>query len=76
MTSWGVSNQMQLHFSIDGRLGVLCALDITASLGLLVVLANSADYRQWPHPSPREMVRSLERDTAAGSILFHRQLPP
>ena len=59
MTSWGVSNQMQLQFSIDGRRRVLRASDITAALGLPVVLANSADYRQWPHPSPREMVRSL-----------------
>ena len=67
---------MQLHFSIDGRPGVLRASDITAALGLPVVLANFADYQQWPHPSPREMVRSLSRDTAAGSILFHRQLPP
>ena len=76
MTSWGVSNQMQLHFSIDGRPGVLRASDITAALGLPVVLANSADYRQWPHPSPREMVRSLSLDTAGRSILFRRQLPP
>ena len=76
MTSRGVSNQMQLHFSIDGRLGILRASDITVALGLPVVLANSADYRQWPHPSPREMVRYLSRDTAAGSILVRRQLPP
>ena len=76
MTSQGVSNQMQLQFSIDGRPGILRASDITTALGLPVVLANSTDYRQWPHPSPREMVRSLSRYTAAGSILVRRQLPP
>ena len=76
MTSRGVSNQMQLHFSIDGRLGILRASDITVALGLSVVLANSTNYRQWPHPSPKEMVRYLSRDTAAGSILVRRQLPP
>ena len=59
MTSRGVFDQMQLRFNIDGRPGVLRASDITAVLVLPVVLANSADYRQWPHPSPREMVRSL-----------------
>ena len=75
MTSRGVANQMQLHFNIDGRPGVLRASDITAALGLPIVLANSTDYRQWPHPSPREMVRSLSRDTAAESILFPRRLP-
>ena len=76
MTSRGVFDQVQLRFSIDGRPGILRASDITAALGLLVVLANSTDYRQWPQPSPREMVRSLSRDTATGSILFFRHLPP
>ena len=76
MTSRGVSIQMQLQFSIDGRPGVQRASDITAALGLPVVLTNSVDYRQRPHPSPREMVLSLSRDTAAGSILFRRQLSP
>ena len=59
MTSRGVSDQMQLQFSIDGRPRILRAADITAALGLPLVLANSTDYRQWPQPSPREMVRSL-----------------
>ena len=72
MTSQGVSNQMQLQFSIDGHPRVLRASDIIAALGLPVVLANSADYRQWPHPSPREMVRSLSLDTAVGSILVRK----
>ena len=45
MTSRGVSDQMQLRFSIDGRPGVLRASNITAALGLPVVLANSTDYR-------------------------------
>ena len=76
MTSRGMSNPIQLHFSIDGRPGLLRASDITASLGLPVDLANSVDYRQWPHPSPREMVRSLSRDTTAESILVWRQLRP
>ena len=75
MTSRGVSNPMQLQFSIDGRPGLLRASDITAALGLPVFLANLADYRQWPHPSPREMVRSLSGNITTGSILVWRQLP-
>ena len=70
MTSQGVFDQMQLRFSIDGRPGILQAADINAALGLLVVLANSTDYRQWPQPSPREIVRSLSRDTAVGVYPF------
>ena len=75
MTSRGASGYMQFQFSIDGRPGVLRAVDITVALGLPVVLENSTEYRQWPQPSPREMVRYLSRDTTAGSVLFHRQLP-
>ena len=40
-----------------------------------MVLANAADYRQWPHPSTREMVRLLSMDATGGSILFRRHLP-
>ena len=76
MTSRGVFGQMQILFSIDGLPGVLRAADITAALGLPVVLANTIEYRQWPQPSPREMVRYLSRDTTVGSVLFRRQLPP
>ena len=76
MTSRGAPSQMENLFSIDSRLGVLRAAGITAALGLPVVLANSTDYRRWPQQSPREMVRSLARDTTAGPILFRRQLSP
>ena len=76
MTSRREPNLTAIHFSIDGRPGILRASDIAATFNLTVVLANSADYRQWPHPSPREMVRILSRDTTVETILFRRQLPP
>ena len=76
MTSRGVPSPLELRFSIDGRSGVLRAVDITAALGLSAALANSAGYREWPQPSQRKMVRCLARDTTAGSILFRRQLSP
>ena len=70
MTSRGVSDKMQFWFSIDGCPEILRVSNITVALGLPVVLANSTDYRQWPQPSPREMVHSLSRDTPVGSILL------
>ena len=76
MTSWGVPSLLKLRFSIDGRLRVHRAADITVALGLPVALANSVGYRQWPQPSHREMVSCLARDTTTGPILFRRQLPP
>ena len=72
MTSRRAPSQMQPQFSIDGRPGVLRAAEIIAGLGLPMVLVNSTDYRQWPQPSPGEMVCSLARDTTAGPILFRQ----
>ena len=75
MTSKREANPTALHFSIDGRPGILQASDITAALHLPVVLANAADYRQWPHPLTREMVRFLSMEATGGSILFRQHLP-
>ena len=76
MKSREVPSPLEIRFGIDGYLGVLRAADIIAALGLLIVLANSTDYRWWPQPSQRDMVRCLARDTTAGPILFRRQLSP
>ena len=65
MTSRGVPSPLELRFTIDHRLGVLRAADISAALGLQIAQANSEGYRDWPHPTQREMVRSLARDTTA-----------
>ena len=75
MTSRREANPTTLHFSIDGRPGILRASDITAALHLPVVLANAAGYRLWPHPSTREMVRLLSMDATSGSVLYRRHLP-
>ena len=45
MTSRGVPSPLELRFNIDGRPGVLRALDITAALGLPAELANFGGYR-------------------------------
>ena len=45
MTSRREPNPIAIHFSIDGRLGIFQASDIVATFNLLVVLANSANYR-------------------------------
>ena len=76
MTSRRIPHPTTIHFSIDGCEGTLRASDIAATFNLPVVLANSDEYRQWPHPSPREMVRLLTRDTTTRSIILERQLPP
>ena len=76
MTSRGEQNPTAIRFTIDDRQGILKAADIAAAFHLPMIMANSADYRKWPHPSPRERVRILSRDTSADPILFWRQLLP
>ena len=76
MTSRGAPSPLELRFTIDDRPGVLRAADISAALGLQIPQANSGGYLDWPYPPQREMVRILTRDTAAGPVLFRRQLPP
>ena len=75
MTSRGEHHPTAIHFTIDGGQGILRAADRAIAFHLPVALANSADYRQWPHPSPREMVWILSLDTSASPILFRRHLP-
>ena len=76
MTSRGAPSPLELRFTIDDRPEALRAAYISAALGLQAVPANSRGYRDWPHPTQREMVRSLARDTTAGPVLFKRQLSP
>ena len=59
MTSRGAAGPLELHFSIDDLPGVLRAADILAALGLRIPPANSEGYRDWAHPTQREMVRLL-----------------
>ena len=75
MTSRRVPHPTVIPFSIDGCEGTLQAVDIVAAFHFPTV-ANSTDYRLWPHPLPREMVRILSKDVTVRSILFRRQLRP
>ena len=76
MTSRKVPHPTVIHFSIDSREGTLQATDIAIAFHFPTVPANSGNYKLWPHPSPRKIVRILSRDVTVGSILFRRQLPP
>ena len=72
MTSKRVPHPTIIHFSIDGREGTLQAANIVAAFHFPAALANSANYRMWPHPFPSEMVRVISKDVTAGSVLFRR----
>ena len=51
-------------------------LDTLPHPSAMTCLANLEGYRDWAHPTQREMVRLLARDTTTGPVLFRRQLPP
>ena len=74
MTSRGERHPIALHFTIDGRQGILRAADIAASFQLPVTLSNSTDFKKLSYPSRREMVQVLSRNTSTGPILYRRQL--
>ena len=76
MTARETDGPLELRFSIDDRPGVLRASDISAALDLRIPPRNSEGYRDWAHPSHREMVRVLARDATAGPVFYRRQLPP
>ena len=76
MTSKETDGPLEIQFSIDDRPGILRPADISAALGLRIPPRNSEGYRDWAHPSHREMVRSLARDSTAGPVFYQRQLPP
>ena len=75
MTSRGADGPRELQFSIDDHRGVLRAADISTALSLRIPPANAEGYRDWAHPTQREMVRSLARDTTAGPVLFQEVAP-
>ena len=56
MTSRGAPSPLELRFAIDDRPGVLRAVDFSAALGLPLEQVNSGGYRDWPHPTQREIV--------------------
>ena len=56
MTSREADGPLEIHFSIDGRPGVLSPAVISAALRLLIPPRNAEGYRDWAHPPHREMV--------------------
>ena len=76
MTSRDADGQLEIHFRIDDRRGVLSPVVISAALRLRIPSRNAEGYRDWAHPPHREMVRALARDATAGPVFYRRQLPP
>ena len=76
MTTNQVKDPTLIHFTIDGRHGILGARHIAEALHIPYEPACLEDYRVWTNPSQLEMVHSLSRGTSINPYLLRKDLPP
>nr|CAN64761.1 hypothetical protein VITISV_033532 [Vitis vinifera] len=76
MTTHHVRNPTVIHFTIDGRHGILGARHIAEALRIPYEPASPEDYRVWTHPSQSEIVRILSREASTHQYLLRKELPP
>ena len=76
MTTRCVRDPTVIHFTIDGRHGIIGARHITEALHIPYEPVSPADFREWSHFSHRDMVRILSRGTSTRSFLLWKELPP
>ena len=64
MTTHHVRDPTIIHFTIDGRHGILGARHIAEALHIPYEPVSPANYRKWAHLSQSDMVRILSRGTS------------
>ncbi|RVX01362.1 hypothetical protein CK203_031372 [Vitis vinifera] len=69
MTTKEVRNPTLIHFTIDGRHGILGARHIAEALQIPFEPTQFDNYRAWANPTELEMVRTLSRGAANRSHL-------
>ncbi|KAL6340602.1 hypothetical protein AAG906_010510 [Vitis piasezkii] len=76
MTTHHVWDPTVIHFTIDGRHGILGARHIAEALRIPYEPARLEDYRVWAHPSQSDMVHILSRRASTRPYLLRKELPP
>nr|CAN77500.1 hypothetical protein VITISV_032143 [Vitis vinifera] len=76
MTTHHVREPTVIHFTIDGRHGILGARHIAEALRIPYEPTSPEDYRVWTHPSQSEIVRILSRGASTHQYLMRKELPP
>ena len=76
MTTRGVSSPTSIHFTIDGRHGILEVRDIAEALQIPFEPLDPSAFRRWSPVSQKDMVRILSRRTSTDSIILQKELPP
>ncbi|RVW81707.1 hypothetical protein CK203_044514 [Vitis vinifera] len=76
MTTNQVRDPTLIHFTIDGRHGILGARHIAEALHFPYEPARLEDYRVWTNPPQLEMVHLLSKGTSTNPYLLRNELPP
>ena len=76
MTTHRIRDPTVIHFTINGRHGILGARHIVEALRIPYDPVRPKDYRVWAHPSQSDMVHILSRGTSTRSYLLRKELPP
>ena len=76
MTTHQVRDPTVIHFTIDGRHGILGARHIAEALRIPYEPARPKDYRVWAHHSQSDMVHILSKGTSTHAYLLRKELPP
>ena len=76
MTTHGVPSPTTIHFTIDGRHGILEARHITEALHIPFESVDRSAFRQWSPVSHIDMVRILSKRTSIDLILIQKEIPP
>ena len=75
MTTRRVQDPIVIHFTINGRHGILRVKHIAKALHIPYEPVSPIDYREWAHYSQRDMVRILSNGTSTCSFLRRNELP-
>ena len=76
MTTNQVRDPSLIHFTIDGRHGILGACHIAEALQIPYEPTQFDNFRAWTNPTELEMVRALSRGATNRSHLLRGELPP
>ncbi|RVW73985.1 hypothetical protein CK203_053145 [Vitis vinifera] len=76
MTTKQVRDPTLIHFTIDGRYGILGARHIAEALQIPYESSHFDDFRAWTNPIELEMVHILSRGASTRPHLLRGELPP
>ena len=76
MTTNQVRDPTVIHFTIDGRHGILGARHIAEALHIPYEPACPEDVRAWNHPSQSDIVHTLSRGASSCHYILRKELSP